>query len=238
MSKAGPPEEANIGAKHFCEIISPFLESRSSVLVAGCGTGREALLIHEYLEVPVSGVDLNARWTSEGSWNDDVDGLELQQGSVLDLPFEDNSFDIVFYHHVMEHVSDPPRSLKELARVLAPGGIIYIGTPNRHRILGYLGSPEITLRTKLHWNLVDYKARLRGKFRNECGAHAGFSEKELRELLSVNFTDVRSLTSGYLNYKYENRFPNTVLKLISSRLLSGVAAASVYAIARKPPAVS
>ena len=41
---------------------------------------------------------------------------------------------------------------------------------------------------KLQWNLSDYRSRLMNQFRNELGAHAGFSEKELSSLLGARFT--------------------------------------------------
>jgi ubiquinone/menaquinone biosynthesis C-methylase UbiE len=44
-------------------------------------------------------------------------------GSVYELPFADASFDAVLAHTVLHHLSEPLRALKELRRVLAPGGI-------------------------------------------------------------------------------------------------------------------
>jgi len=63
--------------------------------------------------------------------------LHLQEGSVLNLPFEDGSFDIVASYQMLEHVPDPRTALSEMLRVLKPGGTIAIVSPN---ILSPLGS--------------------------------------------------------------------------------------------------
>ena len=47
---------------------------------------------------------------------------DVIQGSVLELPLPDNSFDVVFSHGVLHHVPDIARAQSELARVLRPGG--------------------------------------------------------------------------------------------------------------------
>jgi SAM-dependent methyltransferase len=51
---------------------------------------------------------------------------ELQQGSVLDLPFADDSFDMVFSHGVLHHVPDIKRAQSEIHRVLRPDGELVI----------------------------------------------------------------------------------------------------------------
>ena len=175
--------------------------------------------------------DIDERWDPAL----DVGDFRLLVSSVLDLPFAEDSFDIVFYHHVIEHVSNPVGSLHELARVLRPGGLIYVGSPNRHRAIGCLGSHEGgTAMQKLQRNLVEYKARLTNRFRNELGAHAGFSGRELHGLLAARFIDIRSLTGDYLRFKYGDRLPERFLHADTSRGLRDVAAPSVYAVARKP----
>ena len=47
------------------------------------------------------------------------------------LPFEDNSFDVAISNHVIEHVDDPKLHLDQISRVLKPGGVCYMATPNR-----------------------------------------------------------------------------------------------------------
>ncbi len=45
------------------------------------------------------------------------------KADVCDLPFEDNTFDVVFCNHVLEHVTDDSKAMSELYRVLKPGGL-------------------------------------------------------------------------------------------------------------------
>ncbi len=44
------------------------------------------------------------------------------KADILDLPFEDNSFDVIICNHVLEHIEDDKKALKELYRVMKPGG--------------------------------------------------------------------------------------------------------------------
>jgi len=45
------------------------------------------------------------------------------KADICDLPFEENSFDVVFCNHVLEHIEDDKKSMSELYRVLKPGGM-------------------------------------------------------------------------------------------------------------------
>jgi SAM-dependent methyltransferase len=234
MTETTLNDNTHAGAQHFCRTVrsAEGLGPEPRVLIAGCGKGHEALFIRKELGGSLVGVDIDERW--DPALGAEVGDFRLLTGSVLDLPFADDSFDIIFYHHVIEHVSDPVGSLHELARVLRPGGLIYVGTPNRHRAIGYLGSFETgTTVQKIKWNLNEYKARLTNRFRNELGAHAGFSERELHGLLTARFIDIRFLTGDYLRFKYGERLPEPFLRAVTSRGLRDVAAPSVYAVARK-----
>lgn len=226
------PDEANFGALHFCGLVRNKIKPGMKIFVAGCGSGREALRIHTELGLDVTGMDIAPRWDWLDTSGVDTSRFRLIEGSILNIPFPDQAFDMVFYHHVIEHVQYPARSILELSRILVPGGELYVGTPNRNRMIGYLGS-EASLSDKLRWNMADYKARMRMRFRNEFGAHAGFSEKELREMLRPSFTDIRSLTADYLDFKYAHKLPPFLLKAICTPPLVGVVPPSVYLIASK-----
>jgi len=45
------------------------------------------------------------------------------KADICDLPFEDNTFDVVFCNHVLEHIEDDKKAMSELYRVLKPGGM-------------------------------------------------------------------------------------------------------------------
>ncbi|MEO7271066.1 MAG: methyltransferase domain-containing protein [Vicinamibacterales bacterium] len=53
-------------------------------------------------------------------------------GDVRDLPFADGSFDAVYSMGTIEHFDDTARAVREIARVLKPGGRAIVGVPNRH----------------------------------------------------------------------------------------------------------
>lgn len=44
------------------------------------------------------------------------------KADILDLPFDDNSFDVIFCNHVLEHIEDDRKAMSELHRVMASGG--------------------------------------------------------------------------------------------------------------------
>ncbi|MFC7357684.1 class I SAM-dependent methyltransferase [Jejudonia soesokkakensis] len=51
------------------------------------------------------------------------------KADICKLPFKDNSFDIIFCNHVLEHIPDDTKAMQELYRVLAPGGMAILQVP-------------------------------------------------------------------------------------------------------------
>ncbi|HEX4621321.1 MAG TPA: class I SAM-dependent methyltransferase [Myxococcaceae bacterium] len=57
-------------------------------------------------------------------------GLRAEVGSLTRMPFPDGSFDIVTAKHTLEHVAQPMDGLREIARVLRPGGVAFVQVPD------------------------------------------------------------------------------------------------------------
>lgn len=105
-------------------------ELQGRVLDVGCGIG-------DFLDSypGAVGVDINARavdWCRRK-------GLDARQMEVDHLPFDDASFQGVVLDNVLEHVKDPTELLKEIRRVLVPGGRLVVGVPGPR---GYAADPD------------------------------------------------------------------------------------------------
>lgn len=61
-----------------------------------------------------------------------IDENRIINASGENIPFSDNTFDVVFSTNVLEHVENPAKVLSEALRVLKPGGILQIIYPNYH----------------------------------------------------------------------------------------------------------
>ncbi len=98
-----------------------------NVLDVGCGTG-DFLRLLAPLVAPGSavGLDLSETMISEARQRSDhsTSNLLFGMGSVLDLPFDNGSFDRVIATQLLVHVPDASRGLAEMRRMLSPGGMI------------------------------------------------------------------------------------------------------------------
>ncbi len=100
------------------------------VLDAGCGGGGTALSLAEESAFAV-GLDLEARFAGAGTRLQAEKGIAnaaFVQGDGERLPFRDGAFDLVFSHSVIEHVRQADGYLREIHRVLRPGGLLYLST--------------------------------------------------------------------------------------------------------------
>jgi len=101
----------------------------SEVLEVGCGTG----LLLERMATFCSlarGVDLSPGMLEHARER----GLSVDEGSATDLPYADESFDVVCSFKVLAHVRDIERALVEMTRVTRPGGTLVLEFYNRHSL--------------------------------------------------------------------------------------------------------
>lgn len=217
------------GCAHFRRL----LESRgielsgTKLLVVGSGDGSEAAYFATR-GAAVSALDPSP----EASDLNDL-GLEFHRAPLEDNPFRERLFDLVFCYHVLEHMQDPKLALMLMHDSLAPGGLLYLGTPNRSRALGYLGSRDATAAQKVRWNLADWRGRLVGRFRNELGAHAGFSRQELLQMALECFETVEDVTLDYIHLKYVAAPPLAVKVLTLHPAVFDRVSPAVYVLCQK-----
>jgi SAM-dependent methyltransferase len=127
------------------------VEVRGRVLDAGCGGGGMPLSLAEEAGL-VLGIDPAERFQDAGVRLGRERGLGNLKFALADgmfLPFRDGTFDLVLSHAVIEHVADAPLYLRECARVLRPGGHVYLSTAP---YLSFAGAhlPRLKLQVPLH----------------------------------------------------------------------------------------
>ncbi|HEV2036403.1 MAG TPA: class I SAM-dependent methyltransferase [Candidatus Dormibacteraeota bacterium] len=98
------------------------------VLDVGCGAGNIAQAIAESRpDLRVHGVDISTRALEVARHV--APELDFQMAPAESLPFENGSMSAVVMLDVMEHLEDPAAALREIRRVLRPGGVFHIALP-------------------------------------------------------------------------------------------------------------
>lgn len=112
----------------------PLLDRGLEVLDAGCGPGTITQGIAEHvLPGRVTAIDrdpvqvAHASRLAEGR---EQTNLRFVAASVYEMPFADASFDLAFSHALFEHLSNPRGALAEIRRVLRPGGLLALCSPD------------------------------------------------------------------------------------------------------------
>ena len=97
-----------------------------TVLDAGCGGGRYTVAWRLLGAASAVGVDVSTTGLADARKRvaqARIDNVEFKEGNVLQLPFPDHAFDIVFSNGVLHHSVDWARGVHELLRVMKPGGL-------------------------------------------------------------------------------------------------------------------
>lgn len=130
------------------EFFLPFLTSGDSVMDCGCGPGTITLGIASRASpAKVVGVDFAESQIECSKSNAEqvtLDNVSFQTADCYSLPFEDSSFDRVFSHALMEHLAEPVRAMCEFHRVLRPGGVVGVCSPDWNGLLVAPQSKELT----------------------------------------------------------------------------------------------
>lgn len=144
----------------------PRLRPGMRLLDAGCGPGSiTAGLARHVAPGEVVGVDAEpsvlaiARERGAG-----IPNLRFEQASVYDLPHAADSFDAAYAHQLLQHLADPPAALRELARVVRPGGLVAVRDSDYQTMISWPRSEAIEQWRALYTEMVR---------RNGADANAG-----------------------------------------------------------------
>ncbi len=100
------------------------IPSRAKILNIGAATGRSSEWLAEFGDVTSLEYDADCcRLTRERT------GLDIVEGSILELPWPDASFDLACAFDVIEHVEDHVLAAREMRRVVRPEGMLFVTVP-------------------------------------------------------------------------------------------------------------
>jgi SAM-dependent methyltransferase len=135
--RANPAFEAELASRTASQVAAfflPYLHPGMRLLDVGCGPGSITLgLAAVVAPGEVVGIDLQPSQVEQAHALTVAHGVANARFEVADtyqLPFPDQSFDAVFAHAVLMHLHEPARALKEIRRILRPGGVAGIRDPD------------------------------------------------------------------------------------------------------------
>jgi ubiquinone/menaquinone biosynthesis C-methylase UbiE len=168
------------------------------VLDCGCGPGTITCDIAQRVApARVIGVDANANQLKLAAGRAQQLGAgnaAFRHGSAYELPFENASFDAVFSHALLEHLSEPQRAVDEFYRVLKPGGAVGVCTPDWGAFIVTPETPAVTAAFEAYVEL-----------QNRNGGDARTGRKLGGYLQAAGFANVREQA------RYENYQPLTTI---------------------------
>lgn len=124
----------NIERKRFFNVVK---NQEGNILEIGPGYGRLMLRLIK-IGKEVIGLEMSENLVNKIKEK----GLEVIKGNACDIPFEKNKFSCVCMEEVIEHIKEQDIALKEIYRVLKPGGSLIISTPNKwiYRFFMYISN--------------------------------------------------------------------------------------------------
>ena len=113
-------------AEEAAAFLIPRLGPEMRLLDVGCGPGSITAGLVKYVG-EVVGIDVESSVLETARrLTGDTPNLSFEEGSVYDLPHEDGAFDVAYAHQLMQHLADPAAAMREMGRVVRPGGYVAV----------------------------------------------------------------------------------------------------------------
>ncbi len=166
------------------------------LLEIGSGMGHLVGQLEDTFET--YGMDLN-HWAVQQS-KSVIGTTQLQTASAQELPYQNDVFNVVIIKHIVEHLPDPQKAIREIGRVLEPGGTLILATPNLDSLLkpwkgdewiGYQDPTHISLKRPAEW---------------------------LQYIRSAGFSLLKVFSDGFWDVPYIRYVPSQIQKLFFGSL--------------------
>jgi len=158
--------------------IKAFIKGRGKPIIGldpGCGDGSNIPWMSTYV-TDLYACDYNLLRLMRAQ--NQPGGKQVFLADALNLPVANDTFDLIYFNHVLEHIPDDEKALQEICRVLKPGGLMVLGVPNEGVAfwhLAYRLQPRIKAITDhVHFYTAD-------SIGHKC-KRAGFSIKEIHHI--------------------------------------------------------
>jgi len=174
------------------------------ILDLGCGDGANLRWLANFSN-DLYGTDYNFLRLVRAEKNMEKEGIHVKifLTEIMALPFEENSFDIVFFNHVIEHINDDLQALRNIYKITKKGGLVIIGTPNEGAFFwkfAYSIEPRIKRQTD-HVNFYTAKSF------TKLAQKAGFTVKHVEHIgwgIPIWSLDLRVRRNKKLDGFFEN----------------------------------
>jgi ubiquinone/menaquinone biosynthesis C-methylase UbiE len=114
-------------ARLWLEVLARYIDAaQRAILDVGSGTGMYSRLLADSLGATVVGVEPSARMREIAKRDNAHSRVRYVEGCAEQIPIESASCDVALLSNVIHHIGDPRAAVSELARVLRPGGLVFV----------------------------------------------------------------------------------------------------------------
>ena len=213
------------GKKTIREImINSFIDRKSKVLEVGCTNGFTTLEIARTMGCKTYGIDINKNSLKNARSRLSKERANFSYGDAYNIPFKDNSFDLVVCNNATSFMEDKKKAISEYIRVLKPWGFIaitpmyYLKNPSK-KIVGEVSNiigTKINIRKKEEWiDLIsktdleiyytsDYEFKKKTEHDLERFVSESLDKENLRKLSKETFDKIKERWFYMMNVFNEN----------------------------------